>query len=439
MRNRRTKILCVTMAIAAILVGNGCTREITTNEVGFINQKEPIATESITMESTKAPDYTKDDGVAEYKELEDGTYEYRGIIYTHKNIISGMMPGNTNRSTMVVLDNNGSCFFDVYAEHIIENGKIDYPTANNNYKVVELHHHDNHLQNGRYISEKEDDSLFLELSEAYITFWDFVNTFDEDNTAYNMSSVDPRYTYKQDCQYMIIDDRIEIYCNPARSDIKIIDDNTLEYEGVRYVHENYSTKEEQTVINKTGYPQYDELIDLIVNINTNSENPQEACRSNGISYIFGAYNTYDYSGFYLQDLDGDGIEELLLGSNGSGAWRGVIYMIYTIRDGQLEKVCSGGERDIYRLCTDNYILEDGSSGAANSLEAYYRFENSKLILVDGMVYDGWYNKENPWHLCDESLDAETGTPITSEQVEAIRAKYTTIPIEFTLFENPEFR
>ena len=56
-----------------------------------------------------------------------------------------------------------------------------------------------------------------------------------------------------------------------------------------------------------------------------------------------------------------------------------------------------------------------------------------------MVYDGWYNKENPWHFCDESLDAETGTPITSEQVEAIRAKYTTIPIEFTLFENPEYR
>jgi hypothetical protein len=192
------------------------------------------------------------------------------------------------------------------------------------------------------------------------------------------------------------------------------------------------------VVNKTGYPQYDELIELIVDINTNYEDPRQGCIDYGISYIFGSYNTYDYSGFYLLDLDGDGTEELLLGSNGNNAWR-VVYMIYTIRDGNLEMVCSGGERDTYHLCEDNYILEEGTGGAANGLEAYYRFENGKLVLVDGIVFDGFYNEENPWYLCDESLNVETGIPITFEQVEEIRSKYTEIPIEFTLFEYPEYR
>ena len=115
------------------------------------------------------------------------------------------------------------------------------------------------------------------------------------------------------------------------------------------------------------------------------------------------------------------------------------YMIYTIQDGKLEMVCSGGERDTYHLCEDNHILEEGSGGAANSIEAYYGFENGKLVLEEGIVLDGFYNEENPWFLCDEELDASKGISITYEQVEEIRSKYTTIPIEFTLFEYPEFK
>ena len=111
-------------------------------------------------------------------------------------------------------------------------------------------------------------------------------------------------------------------------------------------------------------------------------------------------------------------------------------MIYTIQDGKLEMVCSGGERHYYRLCVDDYIFEESSGGVASGSEAYYRFENGKLVLVEGIVLDAFYNEENPWYLCDETLDAATGVSITYEQIEAIKNKYTTIPIEFTLFEYP---
>lgn len=443
MRNKRMKLLSVTMMAAAMLLASGCTRDITTAEGGFIKKTEPATTESITEESTTVgkpdkPDYHKDDFVAEYTQLEDGTYEYNGKKYTYKNIISGMLPGNSYRSTMVVLSESNYTNFDIYATKIFESGKVNYENPNG-YKVVELYHHDNFLQNGRYISELDGDSLFLELSEQYFTFWDFENVLDENDLEYHMSSIEPRLSYKEDCEYMIVGDSIKVYSNPSRSNIMIIDDYTLEYEGVQYVHESHSSKEVHKVVNKTGYPQYDELIELIVDINTNYEDPRQGCIDYGISYIFGSYNTYDYSGFYLLDLDGDGTEELLLGPNSEYSTIGIVYMIYTIQDGKLEMVCSGGERDTYHLCEDNYILEEGTGGAANGLEAYYRFENGKLVLVDGMVYDGWYNEDNPWYLCDESLNVETGIPITFEQVEEIRDKYTTIPIEFTLFEYPEYR
>ena len=437
MKNKSAKIFSVIM-ITTMILGTGCTRTVTIDEVEFIKQTESETTEQVTTGTTKAPDYYKDDATVEYTELEDGTYEYNGRVYTHKNILSGIMGGNEHRSTIVVLDKNDYGNFDIYADKIIENGKINFFTESS-YCIVELHHHDNFLQNGRYISEAEGDSRFIELSQQYVTFWDFENVLDEDDLEYHMSSVEPGLSYKQDCEYMIVGDSIEVYSNPSRSDIRIIDDYTLEYEGVQYVHEIGSAKEEYKVINKTGYPQYDEVIELIVNINTTYANPKQAYIDNGICYIFGSFNIYDYSGFYLKDLDGDGIEELLLGSNGQNAGRGIIYMIYTIQDGKLEVVCSGGERDIYRLCLDDYILEEGSGGAANSIEAYYRFENGKLVLEEGIVLDAFYNEENPWYLCDEELDAETGISITYEQIEEIRSKYTTIPIEFTLFEYPEFK
>ena len=437
MKNKSAKIFSVTL-IAAMIFGTGCSRMINVDDVEFVKQTEMATTEPVTAGTTKAPDYYKDDATVEYTELEDGTYEYNGRVYTHKNILSGIMPGNDHRSTMVVLGNGNYDNFEIYADKIIENGKMNYSTPNEKYKVVELHHHDNFLQNGRYISEADGDSRFIELSQQYVTFWNFENVLDEDDLEYHMSSIEPGLSYKQDCEYMIVGDSIEVYSNPSKSDIRIIDDYTLEYEGVQYVHEIGSAKEEYKVINKTGYPQYDELIELIVDINTNYEDPRQACIDYGISYIFGSYNTYDYSGFYLKDLDGDGTEELLLGSNGNGAWR-VIYMIYTIQDGKLEMVCSGGERHYYRLCVDDYIFEESSGGVASGSEAYYRFENGKLVLVEGIVLDAFYNEENPWYLCNETLDAATGVSITYEQIEAIKNKYTTIPIEFTLFEYPEFK
>lgn len=439
MRNNRVNILSVTIVVGIILMAVGCTRNITTQEGGFFIPAEPATSESNTTESTKVPNYYEDDCVVEYTRLEDGTYDYKGIKYTYKHIISGIMPGNTHRSTMVVLGKGTYYDFESFSRQIIEQNKINYYTYNDEYKIVELHHHENCLQNGRYISEKEGDSIYIELSEGYVSFWDFSNVPDEDDIEYYLSSVEPKLSYRVDCRYMIVDDHIELYTNPSRPDITIIDDVTLEYNGVKYVYEENSTKEEFQVVNKTGYPQYDELIELIVNIKDTSEYPRKVYEENGICDIFGVYDTFESSGFYLVDLDGDGVEELLLGENGFKGPSGIIFMIYTIRDGELVKVCSGGERDTYMLCEGNYIMEDLSGGAAYGATAYYTFEDSKLKLKEAVVYDGYYDPDNPLFLCTERLDVATGVHITNEEAAAIHDKYQERLIEFTLFARPEYK
>ncbi len=440
MKSKGIKFKSIIMVAIVMFAASGCTRKVSINKDDFIKQPSTTQEETSSMPKPKpSPDYTKDGGVAEYTQLEDGTYEYNGRIYTHKNIMSGIMPGTNHRSTIVALANWEYYNFDSYAQLIIENNKIDYATVMNDYKVVELYHHDNALLNGRYISEKEGDSLFIELSEGYVAFWDFENVLNEDDVEYYMSSVEPGLSYRVDCRYMIVGDIIELYTNPARPNITIVDDVTLEYNGVKYVYEENSAKEEFRVVNKTGYPQYDKLIELIVNIKDTSEYPREVYEENGICYIFGAYDTFESIGFYLVDLDGDGVEELLLGENGYKSPSGIIYMIYTIRDGELVKVCSGGERDTYMLCEGNYIMEDLSGGAAYGATAYYTFEDSKLKLKEAVVYDGYYDPDNPRFLCTESLDVATGVHITNEEAAAIHDKYQERLIEFTLFARPEYK
>ena len=56
------------------------------------------------------------------------------------------------------------------------------------------------------------------------------------------------------------------------------------------------------------------------------------------------------------DIDKDGIEELLLGANGE-IWDGIIYDIYTMKDGQMIHVLDGWERSRYFLCKDGQKLQ----------------------------------------------------------------------------------
>ena len=281
---------------------------------------------------------------------------------------------------------------------------------------------------GYYVNE--DKNKYIIISSPYLTVFDLSKTsanLSPDNYTdgvmkyFTDSYVDNQYAYYQEYDY-------EWY------ELHITDGKVLKFGG-----EEYKYVEEDKVtysVNSTGYPQYDEIISILVE---NSDNLSfDACEKHNVSYAWATPATYINGGFYLIDLDGDGIEEMLLGENGCGAWAGTIYDIYTIKNGKAVSICSGGHRDRFNLCVGNIIGNDGSGGASNGIYYFYEFINGELVLKKGILFDSDYDDENPWFVCDENFDPSTGIPISDVDAKTYINSNLIIPIEFKLFTTPEF-
>lgn len=111
-------------------------------------------------------------------------------------------------------------------------------------------------------------------------------------------------------------------------------------------------------------------------------------------------NVADKIGYTYYDINGDGIDELIIGEIAEGNWKGVIYDIYTMVNRKPKHVVSGGERDRYYVCNDVFVCNEYSSGAFESgVRVYILVENSvELYPQVSFKYDGYENKKNPWFL-----------------------------------------
>ncbi|OUQ60790.1 hypothetical protein B5E56_06465 [Flavonifractor sp. An112] len=93
-------------------------------------------------------------------------------------------------------------------------------------------------------------------------------------------------------------------------------------------------------------------------------------------------------GYTLRDLNGDGVEELLMGFVGSEFWsmdEGYVFAIYTLVDGQPVLAVEGWERSLYVVREDNILCHNGSSGAGRTEWKQYRFDPSAegfLVTLD---------------------------------------------------------
>ena len=124
-----------------------------------------------------------------------------------------------------------------------------------------------------------------------------------------------------------------------------------------------------------------------------------------MSYMYNAINSTQKNpmskiGYTYYDLNGDGIEELLIGEIADGSWKGIIYDIYTMIDRKPVHVVSGGSRNRYFACDKTFICNEYSSGALESgWRVYILVENStELFPQVGFKYDGYKNSKNPWFI-----------------------------------------
>jgi len=138
-------------------------------------------------------------------------------------------------------------------------------------------------------------------------------------------------------------------------------------------------------------------------------------------------------GYIYYDVNGDGIEELLIGEITEGKLKGIIYDIYTMADRKPKHVISGGSRDRYFVCDDTFICNEYSSGAGeNGWIVYNLVENStELFPQVGFKYDIYENNINPWFILYNFTDKKWEN--VSEEVFKERKKV------FDRYERFEFK
>lgn len=104
------------------------------------------------------------------------------------------------------------------------------------------------------------------------------------------------------------------------------------------------------------------------------------------------------AGYLQTDIDGDGVDELILGTTSQDTmesgepwsyeiWNDEIYDLFTIRDGKLLHVIEGGARNRYFICGDGVIANEGSGGAATGELMFYRYNKGEMELIEGAYWD----------------------------------------------------
>lgn len=290
---------------------------------------------------------------------------------------------------------------------------------------------------GIYANKNIDD--FILIDKNYLTFWD-LSLFAGNimNLDYYMGYIQDKY---ENYDYEIIDNKFCLFEADSENEtilleLEIVNNKTIKYKGMEYSF--YQNLGQAYCMNNTGYPQYDEILEKMVDIRLKYGNNGDAYVKEGLSSQWSFGYSFIRGGFYLTDLDGDGIDEMLLGENADGAWCGVVYEIYTIKDGKAIKLCEGAARDRYYLCAGNKVFNEGCGGASNSVHAAYVVDNGELIGEKYVLFDSYYDEENPWFLTDEKLDPKTGTSISREKAQEIIGSYKKLSIKFTPFATPEF-
>ena len=176
----------------------------------------------------------------------------------------------------------------------------------------------------------------------------------------------------------------------------------------------------------TGYAAYDALLAEISDLRRSGASEAQTDFSHDLLSVNDYYQT---PGWLLRDLDGDGIPELLLGADW-GDGHTVIFNIYCLDGAKAVRVVDGWNRSRWYLCTDGSLAHEGSDGASEGTYSYYRYENGALRHLETVIsLDGWLYSDTT----DHYVGGKGFRPVSEDEANAVREKYTHETLSFTPF------
>lgn len=145
-----------------------------------------------------------------------------------------------------------------------------------------------------------------------------------------------------------------------------------------------------------------------------------AMSENGINYMLSMYGGSDplaATGYCITDLDGDGLDELIIGSIGGDEFvTNMIYDLYTLVDGEAVLQISATERNRYYMCDNGFFINEGSSSAAHSETVYYKLVNSGFVFEEAVVFDSEMDPDANWfYTVDYNMARESFKSVTSQE------------------------
>lgn len=177
---------------------------------------------------------------------------------------------------------------------------------------------------------------------------------------------------------------------------------------------------------------YDEVIELYIRALKERWNSDKISEFGFEPCCF--VSSMESDGYLLKDLNGDGNDELIILPRSCLEYRdaeerGILYAVYTMKDGKPIRVLYSWTRRRNYLCTDGEIYSEGSDGAAYFTACIYDIRDGKAVVREGvqttdrMDENGECLEGGVYLRMTESHKLYDGEEISEEQADADLERY----------------